>query len=82
MVSLAKDYDLWFHDGNVVILAEQTYFRVHANVIMRWSDNFFDLAQPISRALEEWDVPNWMVKVSDSAHEIRHLFHILYDGFE
>ncbi|KAI0750287.1 hypothetical protein C8Q80DRAFT_1253789 [Daedaleopsis nitida] len=72
------DSQLWFDNGNVVIAAGHTYFRVHADVLLRNANMFL--------AVHHLQVPHSAqtatVLVSDSAHDLKHLLHIFYDGFD
>ena len=75
--------DLWFDDGNIVVIAQQTAFRVHRSVLSRHSDTFsglFAVPQPLEGVEKLEDCP--VVRVSDSAHDFGHLLHVLYDGLE
>lgn len=77
-----RDSEVWCSDGNLLIVAEHTCFRVHRSMISRHSNTFLDLVQPQSVVQE--DVPEGcsVVRASDSAHDLKHLFRILYDGYE
>ena len=80
---LNKDAELWFEDGNVVVVAQQTAFRVHKSLLSRHSKTFgevFTLPQsPDPGAIETMDgCP--VVRIPDSSHDFKHLLHALYDG--
>ncbi|KAI0800654.1 hypothetical protein C8Q74DRAFT_1364354 [Fomes fomentarius] len=82
-VELKKDSELWFEDGNVVVVAQQTAFRVHRSVLSRHSDTFsglFTLPQPADPAKIESLDGCPVVRVSDSSHDFKHLLNVLYDG--
>ncbi|KAH9939427.1 hypothetical protein B0H21DRAFT_756878 [Amylocystis lapponica] len=51
-VLLRETRKLWFPDGNVVLVAEDTPFRVHASVLSRVSAVFRDLFR--APATESW----------------------------
>ncbi|RPD55035.1 hypothetical protein L227DRAFT_332951 [Lentinus tigrinus ALCF2SS1-6] len=80
------DPDLWFDDGNVVVIAQQTGFRVHRGPLSRHSEMFrdmFSVPQPAnceSQALfEEMDgCP--VVHVTDTSYDFKHLLRAIYDG--
>ena len=80
---LQQDAELWFDDGSVVVIAQQTAFRVHRGVLSRHSETFsglFTLPQsPDPAAIETLDgCP--VVRVPESSHDMKHLLHALYDG--
>ncbi len=82
-VELKKDPELWLEDGNVVVIAQQTAFRVHRGILSRHSDTFsglFTLPQPANPTeIESLDgCP--VVRVPDSSHDFKHLLNVLYDG--
>ncbi|KAH8081311.1 hypothetical protein BXZ70DRAFT_959759 [Cristinia sonorae] len=72
--------DVWFSDGNVVLIAGSAAFRVHKGQLERHSEIFQDLfsvPQPEGQLLFE-GCP-W-VELHDSPSDILHLLHALYDG--
>ncbi|KAI0714930.1 hypothetical protein C8Q76DRAFT_728758 [Earliella scabrosa] len=78
-----KDAELWFEDGNVVVIAQQTAFRVHRGVLSRHSKTFGDVftlpQSPDPGAIETMDgCP--VVRIPDSSHDFKHLLHAMYDG--
>ncbi|KAI0756281.1 hypothetical protein C8Q80DRAFT_1127689 [Daedaleopsis nitida] len=79
---IRKDEQLWFEDGNIVIIAQHSAFCVHKGVLSRHSETFsglFTVPQPAEDSIERMDgCP--VVHVSDSAHDFKHLLHVLYDG--
>lgn len=80
---MIRDPDLWLEDGNVVIVAQDTAFRVHRGLLSRHSEVFsglFTLAQPDDQALTERYDGCPVVRVPDSSHDFRHLLRALYDG--
>ena len=87
-----RDPDLWFLDGNIDIAAQSTYFRLHEGVLSRHSTVFPKLFAEAELELDGVSAfesdgygdigDNLVVHVSDSAHDFKHLLHILYDGFE
>ncbi|GJE90440.1 hypothetical protein PsYK624_065730 [Phanerochaete sordida] len=70
----------WFVDGNVVIIAGLTAFKVHRGQLERHSEVFrdlFSIPQPAEQ--EQWDgVPS--VTLHDPPEEVLHLLMALYDG--
>ena len=82
----AKDPSLWFDDGNVILVAEESLFRVHRGVLSRHSPVFKDMfavPQPAADALASDTVDGCpTVNVSDSTHDLKQLLLVIYDGFE
>ena len=80
---VVRDSDVWFEDGNVVIVAQQTAFRVHRGVLSRHSETFsglFTLPRPVGDAAED-DIDGCpIIRITDSSHDLKHLLHALYDG--
>ena len=91
MVSLVppevvRDSDVWFEDGNVVAIAQQTAFRFHKGALSRQSVIFCDLfsvPQP-QPANQEASIQHMdgcpVVHVSDTAYDFKHLLRAVYDG--
>ncbi|RDX51174.1 hypothetical protein OH76DRAFT_1417533 [Lentinus brumalis] len=80
---LQRDGSFWFEDGNIVVVAQQTAFRVHKGVLSRHSDTFsglFTVPQPSEGAEQIDGCP--VVRISDSAHDFDHLLRVLYDGLK
>lgn len=51
--SVQRHTDLWFEDGNIVIQAEQTVYKLHRSILCRNSPLFADtLSLPQSAELE------------------------------
>lgn len=83
--SLTNDAELWFRDGNVIMIAEDVAFRVHRGVLSRHSGTFrglFKTSRPadLDADLKVDGCP--VIPVQDSAHDFKHLLHVLYDGLE
>ncbi len=80
---LQRDTGFWFEDGNVVVVAQQTAYRVHRGVLSRHSETFsglFTLPRPVDGASDEKVEGCPGVRVTDSSHDFKHLLHALYDG--
>lgn len=70
--------DLWFDDGNVILVAGESGFRVHRSVLSRNSTVFcqlLDLPHPSSSALMD-GCP--VINLPESAHHIGGLLRALY----
>ncbi|GBE89301.1 hypothetical protein SCP_1503090 [Sparassis crispa] len=75
-----QDTEFWFADGNIVLIAGDTAFRVHQGVLARHSDIFRDLfivPQPVEQDML-FNCP--LVRLSDSPSDLRYLLRLLYDG--
>ena len=72
--------DLCFKDGNVILVAEGTCFRVHSGQLTRQSDIFkgmMSIPQPVD-ALSVDGCP--VIEMHDRAQELAHMLKALYDG--
>ncbi|KAI0668011.1 hypothetical protein C8Q78DRAFT_980914 [Trametes maxima] len=79
-VTMKQDEDFWFDDGSIVIVAEDTGFRVHRSLLARVSSVFedtFSIPQPPdARAYQ--GVP--VLELQDGAHDMKCLLYAIYDG--
>ncbi|KAM5531624.1 hypothetical protein V8D89_014710 [Ganoderma adspersum] len=78
-----QDPELWFEDGNVVIVAGSAAFRVHTSILSRHSEVFqdtFGVPRPALPAPSDVFDGHPVVHVSDSAHDFKQLLCMLYDG--
>ncbi|KAH8101959.1 hypothetical protein BXZ70DRAFT_1007188 [Cristinia sonorae] len=72
--------DIWFEDGNVVLIAQDTTFRVHRGVLSNKSDVFsgmFSVPQPENMEMLD-GCP--AVHLSDSKDNLTHMLLALYNG--
>ena len=74
---LKKDDELWFDDGNIVLIAKDVGFRIFRSLLEKQSPVFSDMfAFASPRAGEAYDgCP--IVHLSDSPEDMRHLLRIL-----
>ncbi|KAH9930962.1 uncharacterized protein B0H18DRAFT_872502, partial [Fomitopsis serialis] len=74
---LVRDEELWFPDGSIVLVAERRAFRVYHGILLRDSSVFSDLLSlPQPEDVNGIDgCP--LVKLSDSAEDLRHLLRFL-----
>ena len=72
--------DVWFTDGNIVLIAGSTAFKVHRGQLERHSEIFRDLFSiPQPEVQEEFDGSPW-VEIFDSPGDVHYLLMALYDG--
>ena len=71
---------LWFDDGNIVLIADDTSFRVHKSVLANNSAVFKDLLDiPQPRVVQDIDgFP--VVHISDTAEDLAILLDVIYYG--
>lgn len=70
---------VWFQDGNIILEAEGTQFRVHRGILAKHSTFFkdmFEVPQPSDEPTVE-GCP--VVRLTDTAHDVEHLLNALYD---
>ncbi|KAF9073087.1 hypothetical protein BDP27DRAFT_1381861 [Rhodocollybia butyracea] len=72
--------DLWFNDGNIVLIADVYAFKIHRGQLQRHSEFFqgmFDIPQP-----EEQDLVDGCpyVEMLDAPDDLYHFLSALYDG--
>jgi len=70
----------WFEDGNVILEAEATQFRVYRGILAANSGIFkdmFEFAQPEGDG-DVGECP--VVKLSDSAEDLQHVLEVLHDA--
>ncbi|KAI0091090.1 hypothetical protein BDY19DRAFT_933662 [Irpex rosettiformis] len=83
-MTFQKHFDLWFEDGNVVLVAENTGFRVYRGILARDSEVFRDmflLPQPSSLPVEDTYEGCPLVRLADdNADEVAKALTILFDG--
>ncbi|KZT72000.1 hypothetical protein DAEQUDRAFT_744039 [Daedalea quercina L-15889] len=74
--------DIWFSDGNIILVARGIAFKVHRGQLQRHSEVFSDLfSMPQPRAPDQVliDGCEW-VELYDSPTDVLHLLSALYDG--
>ncbi|RPD55033.1 hypothetical protein L227DRAFT_657196 [Lentinus tigrinus ALCF2SS1-6] len=77
-----EDPDVWYPDGNLVIIAESTHFRTYTGTINKFSDNFLQLAEVTHAVGTGYAAEGCkVVRVTDSAHDLRHVLRIIHEGF-
>ena len=72
-LGLQHHKELWFEDGNVVLVAQGTAFRVFRSLLAEHSTVFADMFAASSPATEETLDGCPVVRLSDSSHDLAHL---------
>lgn len=81
-----QDSDVWFEDGNIVIVAQNTGFCVHRSVLSHRSPIFCDVFStgthppPDNSTTAETFSGLPVVHVSDNADDMRFILRAIYDG--
>lgn len=77
---LTHDEELWFSDGNVILVAQGRAFKVYQGLLSRDSEVFrglFVVPQPSSaEAVDGCPI----VYLTDSSEQLRHLLRVVFDG--
>ncbi|RPD55047.1 hypothetical protein L227DRAFT_510624 [Lentinus tigrinus ALCF2SS1-6] len=84
----SRDADIWLEDGNLVLIAGDTAFRVHKSQLSRHSDVFNGLLGMPQHLVDDVIPPSLadmcdgctVIHLSDTAYDIKRLLHALYDG--
>ncbi|KAH8101967.1 hypothetical protein BXZ70DRAFT_1007192 [Cristinia sonorae] len=75
-----KSTDVWFEDGNLVVVAENIGFKVYRGILAQHSEIFSDmltLPQPADASTMDGCL---VVHVSDSATDIKHVMYALFNS--
>ncbi|TBU41579.1 hypothetical protein BD309DRAFT_1081994 [Dichomitus squalens] len=79
-----RDSDIWFEDGNIIVIAQSTAFRFHKSVLASHSQVFrelFSVPQPSPNAGESEAIDGCTVMyVSDTGYDFRELLRAIYRG--
>ncbi|TBU41577.1 hypothetical protein BD309DRAFT_868029 [Dichomitus squalens] len=75
-----RDPDFWFEDGNIVIIADETQFRVHRSILCRHSDVLADRLGFNDRRRDTSYDSCAVVRILDSAKSFKGLLRLLYPG--
>lgn len=81
--NLIRHPHLWFEDGNVVLVAETTGFRVYRGLLARHSEIFhdmFSMPQPEQTAEDTYEGCPVVRMADDTADEVSKILTVLYDG--
>lgn len=72
--------DLWFQDGNIVLVAGDVAFKVHRSMLARHSRVFKDMFELSQPSAEEVHDGRPVVTLHDSPHELADLLDVIYNG--
>ena len=79
--TVRQSEDIWYDDGNIVLIAEDMAFKVHRSILSRSSEVFrdmFALATPDFSGYSPVVTTCPVVHLSDTANEIETLLGIMY----
>lgn len=77
----AVEAGLWFEDGNIILIAQYTPFKVHRSLLSRESDVFrdmFNLPSPVSQDEMMDGIP--VIYMSDHWRDLCDVLSALYHG--
>lgn len=77
-LDLQEDPDLWFDDGNILIICEQITFRVHRSILSLNSQIFKDMFT-LNEQLETESTAPSPVHLLDAGQDVRHFLKALYN---
>ena len=83
--SINRDSEVWFEDGNIVVIAQNVAFRFHKSVVSIHSSVFRDLfsiprPSPTGEEVDETFDGCPVVRVSDTSYDFRELIRAIYSG--
>ncbi|KAL1659878.1 hypothetical protein GGF50DRAFT_64397 [Schizophyllum commune] len=74
--------ELWYDDGNLILQAERTQFRVHRSILCKQSIVFKDMKEASCTSTGSITVEGCpVVELQDSAKEIRYMLQCIYDTY-
>ena len=82
MTTVTHHPDLWFEDGNIILVAGETGFCVHRGVLARKATVFDDMLNASSPADDEMVGIIPSVKLSDTPEDIALLLDTIYNGMK
>lgn len=80
----AREAGLWFDDGNIILIAESTPFKVHKSMLSKKSEVFsdmFTIPQPEIQDETELIDGTPVVHMSDSWKDLSRILQAIYDGY-
>ena len=76
-LKLRRHAEFWFLDGNVVLAARRTGFRIYRGLLASQSTVFSDMFASSTSKADETFGGCPVVHLSDSPHDLAHLLHVL-----
>lgn len=80
-VTPVRSGDIWYEDGNIVLQAEHTQYKVYRGILAKSSpvfEDMFSFPQPPASEVEMVD-GCFVVHLSDSAEEVRYILQALFE---
>ncbi|KAI1795314.1 hypothetical protein LXA43DRAFT_1090964 [Ganoderma leucocontextum] len=74
---LKRHAEFWFEDGNIVLVAQRTAFRIYRGLLSSQSTVFSDMFASSSSSADETFDECPVVHLSDSPHDLAHLLRVL-----
>ena len=73
--------ELWYDDGNLVLQAERTQFRVHRSILCKQSIVFKDMKEASCTSTGSTTVEGCpVVELQDSAEAVKYMLRCIYDA--
>ncbi|KAI1784799.1 hypothetical protein LXA43DRAFT_901007 [Ganoderma leucocontextum] len=76
-VNLKLHPEFWFDDGNIVLVAQRTAFRIYRGLLSSQSTVFSDMFVSSSSSADETFDGCPIIHLSDSPHDVAHLLRVL-----
>ena len=78
--TITKHADIWFEDGNIVLVAEPSYaaFRVYRGILLAECPTFREVFPPPAHVPTVEDCP--VLYLRDSPEDVENFLRILYQG--
>lgn len=76
-LKLQRHAEFWFRDGNIVLVAKHTGFRIYRGLLSSQSTVFSDMFASSTSNVDETFDGCPVVHLSDSPHDLVHLLHVL-----
>ncbi len=76
-LKLRRHAEFWFIDGNIVLAARRTGFRIYQGLLSSQSTVFSDMFASSTSNVDETFDGCPVVHLSDSPHDLAHLLHVL-----
>ena len=80
MTELTHHDDLWYEDGNVVLVAESTAFCLHRSILSRKCPVFRDMFSTSHPDTQDIIDGRPSIHLSDASQDLAYFFDFLYNG--